>query len=187
MSCCKSLQFYWLAQALSCGSVSFNTPSRSWAMLLSVWPLTICNWHVIIPGKPKYGRVQCWFPDTDDFTPSRVQKPNYCVSVSSSSKEAKCDLFPDSTRRPPGLLRGCSALPPAPHLDGQSDCGLCQCHVPVGETETAMPKWPPEWELLRWGESVNLWLLCLSHSLSFTFSPPTLSNTTAPAQRRHLN
>ena len=88
--------------------------------------------------------------------------------MSSLSKDAQCDLLPDATRRPPGLLRGRSALPSAPHLDGQSDCGLRQRSVPVGETETAVPKCTPQWELLRGGKSLNLWPL----SLSFTPPPP---------------
>lgn len=88
--------------------------------------------------------------------------------MSSFSKEAKCDLCPDAPRRPPGLLRGRSALPPAPHLDGQSDRGLRQFHVPVGETETAMPKCTPEWNLLHRGKSLNL---CISLALPHPSDP----------------
>lgn len=77
-------------------------------------------------------------------------------AVSSFSKEVKRGLCPDAAWRPPGLLRGCSALPPAPHLDGQGDRGLCQRHVSVGETETAMPKHRPERRLLHRREGLNL-------------------------------
>ncbi|XP_043100562.1 monoacylglycerol lipase ABHD2 isoform X2 [Puntigrus tetrazona] len=55
-------------------------------------------------------------------------------------KERERDLRPDAARRTPGLLRGRRAVPSAPHLDGQGHCGLRQYHLPVGETETAVPK-----------------------------------------------
>lgn len=92
-------------------------------------------------------------------------------TVSSFSKEAKCDLCPDTTWRPPGLLRGCSTLPPAPHLDGQSDCGLRQCHVSVGKTETTMPKHTAKWRLLHRRKSLKL---CISVTLAL--HPLTISN-----------
>lgn len=90
------------------------------------------------------------------------------------SKEAECDLCPDATRRPPGLLWGSSALPPAAHLDGQSDRGIRQRHVPVGETEATVPKWPTEWELLHRGESLNLCPTPLSQHRGDTWTKPKL-------------
>lgn len=61
-------------------------------------------------------------------------------SFSPSRKERKRDLRADAARGTPGFLRGCRAVPSAPHLDGQGHSRLRQRHVPVGETETAMPK-----------------------------------------------
>lgn len=98
----------------------------------------------------------------------------------SFSKEVKCGLCPDAAWRPPGLLRGCSALPSASHLDGQGDRGLRQRHVSVGETETAMPKHKPEQRLLHRREGLNLCIQLVRHH------PPHPQPPADPAPRRHL-
>lgn len=106
---------------------------------------------------PIFGHVQCW------LCAHCAEALSPCV-VSSCSKKAERGLCPDAARRPPGLLRGSGALPPAPHLDGQSDCGVRQLHVSVGETETAVSKHTHKRKLLHRGQSLNL---CSS------LSPPT--------------
>lgn len=64
------------------------------------------------------------------------------LSILPSRKERKRDLCPDASRRAFGFLRGCRALPSAPHLDGQGHRGLRKRHLPVEETETGVPRCP---------------------------------------------
>lgn len=105
----------------------------------------------------------------------KVQKLICVCAVSSFSKEVQRGVCPDAARGPPGLLRGGSALPSAPHLDGQGDRGLRQRHVSVGEAETAMPKHRPEPRPLHRREGLDL-----------RSSPPPPSPPADSAPRRHL-
>lgn len=116
-------------------------------MLLSVLEQThppYLHQALIAPVKAIFGYVSSVSFDFKCVHTVQSTDASLLCSVLSFSKEAECDLCPDVTRRPPGLLQGRGALPSAPHLDGQSDCGLRQRHVPVGEAETAVPKWPHE-------------------------------------------